>query len=96
MRRWIALGATVGLVAALALTLAMPVRQVRSVYIPASHGHRVAVYGALAPFAPARFSAATVQRSPRIARDLVLGLLAGGSAAAALVAVGRRRPGREG
>ena len=63
---------------ALAFTLAMPSREVRSVSIPAPHGHRVAVYGALQPYAPQRFSVATVQQSPRIARDALLGLLAGG------------------
>jgi hypothetical protein len=91
MKRWIALGALIGLAVALAFTLAMPTRVVRSAYIPAPHGHRVAVYGALQPYAPQRFSVATVQRSPRIARDALLGFIAGGLAAAALVSVGRTR-----
>jgi hypothetical protein len=91
MRRWIALGAIIGLVVALAFTLTMPSRAVRSVYIPAPHGHRVAVYGALQPYAPQRFSLVSVQHSPRIARDALLGFIAGGLAAAALVSVGRTR-----
>ena len=52
MKRWIALGAVIGLVIALVFTLTMPSRAVRSVYIPAPHGRRVAVYGALQPYAP--------------------------------------------
>lgn len=94
MRRWIALGAIIGLVVALAFTLTMPSLMVRSVYIPARHGHRVAVYGALQPYAPQRFSVASVQHSPRIVRDALLGFIAGGLAAAALASVGRprRRP----
>jgi hypothetical protein len=91
MKRWIALGAVIGLVVALAFTLAMPSRTVHSVYIPARHGHRVPVYGALQPYAPQRFSVATVQHSPRIARDALLGFIAGGLAAAALLSVGRTR-----
>ena len=80
-----------GLVVALAFTLTMPNRTVHSVYIPARHGHRVAVYGALQPYAPQRFTVATVQHSPRIARDALLGFIAGGLAAAALLSVGRTR-----
>ena len=91
MKRRIALGAIIGLVVALALTLTMPSRTVRSVYIPARHGHRVAVYGALQPYAPQRFSVATAHHSPRIARDALLGFIAGGLLAAALVSVGRKR-----
>jgi hypothetical protein len=91
MRRWIALGAVVGLAVALASTLAMPTRAVRSVYIPAPGGYRVAVYGALQPYAPRRFSVATEQHSPRIFRDALLGFIAGGLAGAALVSVGRPR-----
>ena len=91
LRRWIALGALVGLAVALAFTLAMPTRHLRSVYIPAHHGKRLAVYGELAPYAPARFSIATEQQSPRVLRDALLGLIAGGLAAAALGSVGRVR-----
>lgn len=91
MRRWIALGAMIGLGVALAFTLTMPARTVRSVYIHAPHGRRVAVYGALQPYAPQRLSVATLQHSPRIARDALLGFIAGGLTAAALVSVGRRR-----
>lgn len=87
MRRWVAAGALLGLVAALALALAMPGRQIRTVEIPARGGHRVAVYGALQPYAPRALSEATVQHSPRTLRDALLGLIAGGLAGAALVTV---------
>jgi len=96
MRRWIALGALIGLVVALAFSLAMPARHPRVVYIPAPHGHRVAVYGELGPYAPARLSVATEQQSPRVLRDALLGLIAGGLAAAAIASVGRTRERREG
>ncbi len=92
VRRWIAAGAMVGLVLALVATTTMPNRRVHTVYIPAPRGHRVAVYGALAPYAPARFSLPVERESPQIARDALLGLLAGGLAAAALASVGRLRP----
>ena len=92
VKRVIALGAVVGLVVALALTLTMPARVVRSVYIPAPHGRPVPVYGALQPYAPRQFSVPTEQRSPQVGRDALLGFIAGGLAAAALVSVGRRRP----
>ena len=92
MKRWIALGAIIGLVASLAFTLAMPSRAVRSIYIPAVPGQRVAVYGVLQPYAPQRFSVATTQHSPQIARDVLLGFIAGAMSAAALVSVGRARP----
>jgi hypothetical protein len=91
MKRWIALGAVIGLVIALVFTLTMPSRAARSVYIPAPPDRRVAVYGALQPYAPQRFSVATVQHSPRIARDALLGFLAGGLGAAALLTVVRPR-----
>lgn len=94
MRRWIALGALAGLVVALAFALAMPARRVRTVDIPAPHGRRVAVYGALAPYAPVSLSRSTVQRSPDTPRDALLGLIAGGLAAGALVTVLRPRPSR--
>jgi hypothetical protein len=51
----------------------------------------VAVYGVLAPYAPHALSQATVQGSPRTLRDALLGLLAGGLAAGALVTVIRPR-----
>lgn len=91
MRRWIVVGAVAGLIVALAFALAMPARRVRTVEIPAPHGRRVAVYGALAPYAPLSLSRATVQHSPDTARDALLGLLAGGLAAGALVTVLRSR-----
>jgi hypothetical protein len=87
MRRWIATGALAGLVVALAFALAMPTRRVRTVDIPAPHGRRVAVYGALQPYAPLRLSRVTWQQSPNTARDALLGLIAGGLAAGALVTV---------
>lgn len=89
MKRWIALGAIAGLVVALAFAVAMPSREIRAVAIPAKGGQRVAVYGALGPYAPRALSRATVQQSPRTVRDALLGLLAGGLAAAALVTVVR-------
>lgn len=92
MRRAVAAGALAGLIVALALALAMPMRQIRSVVIPARLGQRVAVYGALQPYAPRRLSMATMQRSPRTERDALLGLLAGGLSAAALVVILRPRP----
>lgn len=89
MKRVIGSGALLGLIVALAFVLAMPARDVRGVAIPARHGHRVAVYGALEPYAPLALSRATVQQSPRAVRDALLGLLAGGLVAAALVTVAR-------
>lgn len=92
MRRSVAAGALLGLVVALALALTMPAQQIRSVEIPARHGHRVPVYGALAPYAPRALSQSSIQHSPRTLRDALLGLLAGGLAAAALFTVIRPRP----
>jgi hypothetical protein len=89
MRRAVALGALVGLGIALAFTLTMPAGHVRSVEIRARSGHRVAVYGALQPYAPRSLSRATVEPSPRTGRDALLGLLAGALAAGALVTVMR-------
>ena len=95
MRRWVGRGALTGLMVALAFALAMPSREVRTIAIPAKHGQRVAVYGALQPYAPRALSRVTVQPSPRTVRDALLGLLAGALAAAALVTAlrpdGRRR-----
>lgn len=92
MKRAVALGALIGLMVSLSFTLAMAPRQVRAAEISARPGQRVAVYGSLQPYAPAALSRATVQQSPRTVRDALLGLLAGGLAAAALVSVVRPRP----
>lgn len=89
-------GALIGLVVALGFALAMPARRVRTVAIPAPRGRRVAVYGALAPYAPLRLSRVTVTRSPDTLRDALLGLIAGGLAAGALVTVIRPLPLRRG
>jgi hypothetical protein len=89
--RLIAPGGLVGLAIALGFALAMPARRVTTVDIPAPHRRGVPVYGALAPYAPRSLSVATVDTSPRIGRDALLGLLAGGLAAAALLTVGRER-----
>ena len=93
MRRAVAAGALVGLVVALGFTLAMPARQVRSAEIPLAAGQRAVVYGSLGPYAPASLSRTTAEHSPRILRDALLGLLAGGLSAAALLTVLRPRPG---
>jgi hypothetical protein len=87
MRRAVTAGALLGLVVALAFAFAMPARRVRMAELPAQPGHRVPVYGALAPFAPRALSAVTAQHSPRTLRDALLGLLAGGLTAGALVTV---------
>lgn len=89
VKRVIAAGALAGLVVALAFALAMPSRQVRSVEIPTRHGQRVAVYGALQPYAPLALSRVSVQRSPRTLRDALLGLIAGGLLTGALIVVSR-------
>jgi hypothetical protein len=94
MRRAVALGALAGLVVALVFTLTMPTRQIRTVDIPAPHGQRVAVYGALQPYAPRALSRVTVEQSPRTVRDALLGLIAGGLLAGALVTVRRGPSGR--
>ena len=93
MRRAVVLVALLGLIVASGFTLAMPARRIRGAEIPAAPGHRVAVYGALAPYAPEALSRMRTQHSPRTLRDALLGLLAGGVAAGALVTVSRpRRP----
>jgi hypothetical protein len=89
MKRWTAIGALVGLIVALAFSLSMPTKYVSGSYLPAPHGRRVPVYGALAPYAPRALSVVTVQKSPRTVRDALLGLIAGGLVAGALVTVGR-------
>jgi hypothetical protein len=94
LRRTIALGALVGLVIALAFTLAMPTRHIAVTSIPAPHGQRVPVYGALQPYAPRALSTPSTQTSPRTVRDALLGLIAGGLGAAALVTVIPARPRR--
>jgi len=94
VKRWTALGALAGLVIALAFALATPARNVTSAYIPAPHGRRVPVYGALQPFAPQALTVPTTERSPRTVRDALLGLLAGGLTAAAIVTVTRQQPRR--
>jgi hypothetical protein len=94
MKRWTAIGALVGLIIALAFSLSMPTKYVRSSYLPPPHGKRVPVYGALAPYAPRALSVVTVQKSPRAVRDALLGLIAGGLVAGALATVGRTQPRR--
>ena len=89
--RWIAPGAAVGLAVALGFALAMPTRRVTTVEIPAPHGQRVAVYGALQPYAPTALSRPTMHTSPRTVRDALLGLIAGGLAAAALLTAAQSR-----
>lgn len=96
MKRWIALGALLGLLVALGFALAMPTKHVRTTYIPAPHGKRVAVYGALAPYSPRALSVATVQTSPRVVRDALLGLIAGALVSGALLSVRRPVAGRRG
>jgi ABC-type nitrate/sulfonate/bicarbonate transport system permease component len=91
VRRWIALGALLGLVLALGFALAMPTKHTRSAFLPAPNGRPVAVYGALAPYAPRHLSVATVQESPRTVRDALLGLIAGALVSVALLTVGRQR-----
>lgn len=87
VRRVVALGALIGLLIALGFTLAMPTRQLRGVEIPARPGQRVAVYGALQPYAPRALSRVSLQRSPRTVRDALLGLIAGGLVAGAFAVV---------
>ncbi len=88
-RRWTAIGALAGLIIALAFSLSMPTKYVSTAYLPAPHGQRLAVYGALAPYAPRSVSVVTVQKSPRTVRDALLGLIAGALVGGALVTVGR-------
>jgi hypothetical protein len=88
VRRWVAAGAAIGVVIALAFTLTMPTRDVRTVSVPAPHGRRVPVYGALQPFAPRSLSVVKLEKSPRIVRDTLLGLIAGGLVALTITTVG--------
>jgi hypothetical protein len=87
-----AIGALAGLAIALAFVLTMPARYVTTT--PLSAPSRVQLYGALAqqnqPHAGP--TATTVrEKSPRTERDVLLGLIAGGLVAFALVTTGRRR-----
>jgi hypothetical protein len=92
VRRWTVIGALAGLIIALAFALSMPTKYVSRTYLPAPHGQRVPVYGALAPYAPRGLSVVTVQKSPRTVRDGLLGLIAGALLSGALATVGRPRP----
>jgi hypothetical protein len=94
VKRAVLLGALAGLIIALAFTLAMPSRDVTTIYIPSTHGQRVPVYGALQPYAPQALTVPTVERSPRTVRDALLGLLAGGLVAGVFVTVKRQAPRR--
>jgi hypothetical protein len=87
VRRWVAAGGVIGVVIALAFTLAMPTRYVKTVSVPAPHGKRVPVYGALQPFAPRSLSVVKLEKSPRIVRDTLLGLIAGGLVALTITTV---------
>ena len=91
--RAVAIGAFAGLVIALAFVLAMPTKYVTTT--PLSAPSRVQLYGALAQPNQRRHVrpvATTVrEKSPRAERDVLLGLIAGGLAAFALVTTGRRR-----
>jgi hypothetical protein len=87
VRRWVAAGGVIGVVIALAFTLAMPTRYVKTVSVPATHGKRVPVYGALQPFAPRSLSVVKLEKSPRIVRDTLLGLIAGGLVALTITTV---------
>jgi hypothetical protein len=87
VRRAVAAGALLGVVVALAFAFAMSARHVRTVEIPSRPGHRAAVYGALGPYAPRALSRASFEHSPRTLRDALLGLLAGGLVAGALVTI---------
>jgi hypothetical protein len=87
VRRWVAAGCVIGVVIALGFTLAMPTRYVRTVSIAAPHGKRMPVYGALQPFAPRSLSVVKLEKSPRIVRDTLLGLIAGGLVALTITTV---------
>jgi hypothetical protein len=95
VRHWVAAGAVAGAVIALAFTLAMPTRYVRTVAVPAPQGQRVPVYGALKPFAPGSLSVVKLEKSPRIVRDTLLGLIAGGLVALTITTVGPGTPRRK-
>jgi hypothetical protein len=85
-----AIGALGGLVIALAFVLAMPASYVTTT--PLSAPARVQLYGALAQQSQRHAGPTTVrEKSPRTERDVLLGLIAGGLVAFALVTTGRRR-----
>lgn len=92
--RAVAIGAIAGLVIALAFALAMPTTYVTTT--PLSAPSRVQLYGALAQQNPRPHAGPTVttvrEKSPRTERDALLGLIAGGLLAFALVTTGRREP----
>lgn len=77
-RRWVAAGCVIGFVIALAFSLAMPTRYTSTAPLSMRHGKLVAVYGDLGPYAPRSLGAARIEKSPRVVRDSLLGLLAGG------------------
>jgi len=91
--RAVAIGALAGLVIALAFALAMPNKYVTTT--PLSAPSRVQLYGALAQQNQrlhAGTTATTVrEKSPRTERDALLGLIAGGLVAFAMVTTGQRR-----
>jgi hypothetical protein len=91
--RAVAVGALAGLVIALAFTLAMPTKYVTT--MPLSAPSRVQLYGALAQQNQRSLAGPTAttvrEKSPRTERDALLGLIAGGLVAFALVTTGRRR-----
>lgn len=92
--RVVAIGAFAGLVVALAFALAMPTKYVTAT--PLSAPSRVQLYGALAQQnqRPHAGPASTArEKSPRTERDALLGLIAGGLLAFALVTTGRRELG---
>lgn len=86
-RRWCVAGSLIGVLISLAFTLAMPTRYVRTVALPAPHGHRVPVYGALQPYGPRSLSIVRIEESPRVFRDALLGLIAGGLVALAIMTI---------
>jgi high-affinity Fe2+/Pb2+ permease len=96
--RMVAIGALAGLVIALGFAFAMPTKYVTTT--PLSARSRVQLYGALAQQnqRPRTGPTATTvrEKSPRTERDALLGLIAGGLLAFALVTTGRRELGGSG